>query len=289
MWYDRKKGGGVMGRRKKAICLLLLALALLGVLAVMGLQNRLVVRSYAITSEKLTAPVRVVFLSDLHSCDYGEGQAELLELVAAQEPDLVLLGGDWVDDEFDRLDPERAYTAATALAERWPTYYVTGNHEHWSGQAEAIKARMTACGVTVLAGEAVTVELEGQRLQICGLDDPAVGETVWKEQMEALRAVAGEEAFSILLSHRPERLGDYGGFDLAFSGHAHGGQWRIPGLLNGLFAPDQGFFPKYAGGAYGLDGGGQLVVGRGLARESTRVSRLYNPPEIVVVDLLPVV
>lgn len=278
-----------MGKRKKVICVLLLALALLGVLAVMGLQKGLVVRSYSITSERLTAPVRVVFLSDLHSCDYGEGQGELLDLVAAQEPDLVLLGGDWVDDEFDRLDPERAYTAATALAERWPTYYVTGNHEHWSGQAEEIKGHMAACGVTVLSGERVELELEGQRLQLCGLDDPAVGETEWKEQLEALRQGLTEDTFSILITHRPEQIDTYGGFDLALAGHAHGGQWRIPGLLNGLFAPDQGLFPKHAGGAYGLDGGGQLVVGRGLARESTRVPRLYNPPEIVVVDLLPVV
>ena len=85
----------------------------------------------------------------------------------------------------------------------------------------------------------------------------------------------------------PERVAEYDGFDLVLAGHAHGGQWRLPKLLNGLFAPDQGLFPQYAGGMYSLPAGGAMLVGRGLSRETTRVPRFYNRPEVVVVDILP--
>lgn len=275
-----------MDRRKKKWILILAAVLLAGVVG-KGLDNRPVVRRYEVMSEKLTGRVRLVFLSDLHSCDYGTGQSELLELVKAQEPDLVLLGGDWVDDELTHLSPDRAYVAARALAGQWPTYYVTGNHEIWSGQAEEIKGEMTALGVTVLSGESAAAEVHGQRLQICGLDDPTAGENNWRKELEALKQGRGDSEFTVLLTHRSERIGNYGGFDLSLSGHAHGGQWRVPGLINGLLAPDQGFFPAHAGGVYPVEGGGTMIVGRGLARESTRVPRFYNPPEVVVVELVP--
>ena len=91
-------------------------------------------------------------------------------------------------------------------------------------------------------------------MQLCGIDDPSVGETRWREQLEAVTAALDGEHCSILMTHRPERTEDYAGrgFELVLAGHAHGGQWRLPGLLNGLFAPDQGLFPTYAGGRYAL-------------------------------------
>ncbi len=91
----------------------------------------------------------------------------------------------------------------------------------------------------------------------------------------------------MLLVHRPENYADYRkyAFDLVLCGHAHGGQWRIPGILNGLYAPSQGLFPKYAGGYYNEESV-PMIVSRGLARESTIVPRFYNPPELVIVDLV---
>ncbi len=275
-----------IGKRKVVgLCALGFLLSLIG----FGLDSRPVVQKYTVRNHKLTGSVRLVFLSDLHSCDYGEDQRELLDLVEAQAPDIVLLGGDWVDDDFGRQPPERAYSAAESLAEQYPTFYVSGNHEIWSGCADQIKTELARRGVRVLAGERVTVECQGQSLDICGIDDPDVGEETWAAQLAAVKAEGEDERFRLLLTHRPERLEDYAGFDLALAGHAHGGQWRFPGLLNGLFAPDQGLFPQYAGGSYGLEGGGSLIVGRGLARESTRVPRFWNRPEVVTVDLLPAV
>ena len=272
-------------RKKKLLCAGVLAAAVTG-LAV-GLDSWIAVPHYQIEHEKLSGTVRAALITDLHSCDYGAGQRELLDAVAAEQPDLVLLGGDIVDDD-PSLPVENAYTVVKALAEQYPTYYVTGNHEFWSGQVEEIKGTMASCGAVVLAGTWEDVTINGQTLRICGVDDPAVGTAEWETQLARVGQAADGSQFTILLTHRPERVEAYMqyNFDLTVAGHAHGGQWRVPGLINGLLAPNQGLFPKYAGGLYRL-GGQTMVVSRGLARESTRIPRLFNRPELVVLDLAP--
>ena len=272
-------------RKKKLLCAGVLAAAVTG-LAV-GLDSRIAVPHYQIEHEKLSGTVRVALITDLHSCDYGAGQRELLDAVAAEQPDLVLLGGDIVDDD-PSLPAENAYAVVRTLAEQYPTYYVTGNHEFWSGQAEEIKENMAACGAAVLAGTWEDVAVNGQSLRICGVDDPAAGEAAWTEQLGGGGEAADTSRFTIRRTQGPERVEAYMqyDFDLTAAGHAHGGQWRVPGLINGLLAPNQGLFPKYAGGLYRL-GGQTMVVSRGLARESTRIPRLFNRPELVVLDLAP--
>ena len=140
----------------------------------------------------------------------------------------------------------------------------------------------------MLEGACVPVAVDGQTIQLCGVDDPAAGEAVWRAQLARAAAQADPDLFTILLTHRPERVEAYRGrgFDLILAGHAHGGQWRLPGVVNGLLAPDQGLFPPYAGGRYELEGG-TLIVSRGLARESTRVPRVFNRPELVIIDVTP--
>ena len=264
-------------RRRKLLWGLLAAAV---VLLLLALDNRLTVRRYRIETEKVTEPIRILVVSDLHSCAYGENQRELLAAVAAEEPDLVLLPGDIVDDV---LPEANAWTVLEALAERWPCCYVTGNHEWWSGEAERICREIEALGIHVLRGEGTEITVKGQNLTVFGIDDPDSGE----DQLSRFSETAGE-GYTILLAHRPERIETYRRypFDLIVSGHAHGGQWRLPGLINGLYAPNQGLFPAYAGGRY--DFGAQVfLVSRGLARESTRVPRLFNPPELVVADIVP--
>lgn len=244
---------------------------------------RLRVVTYEIASDKVTAPVRLAVVSDLHSCAYGEGQRTLLDAVAAQEPDAVLMTGDIVDDE---MPEENAWTAIAGLAEAYPCFYVTGNHEWWIADTERVLRRMEDLGVTVLQGESVAMEVHGQTVAICGIDDPDSGNS--DVQLAGVGEAVTEDTFTVLLAHRPERIALYLSypFDLVVSGHAHGGQWRIPGILNGLYAPHQGLFPTYAGGRYGFDGAA-FIVSRGLARESTKVPRIFNRPELVVVDIVP--
>ena len=154
------------------------------------------------------------------------------------------------------------------------------------------------CGITRLSGAALSLTVSGSRLALCGVDDPyawAVSsgfrehtEGSFRQQVADAAAQAEEGRYTVLLTHRPELLDVYStfGFDLVLAGHAHGGQWRIPGLLNGVFAPNQGLFPAYAGGRY-ESSGTVMIVSRGLARESTRVPRWYNRPELVIIDLQP--
>jgi predicted MPP superfamily phosphohydrolase len=158
-------------------------------------------------------------------------------------------------------------------------------------------ARLEECGIRRLSGEAVSVEANGGAVDLCGVDDPDAwgndrgyqehADGSFREQLAQAAAQADDGGYTILLTHRPEMLELYArfDFDLVLAGHAHGGQWRIPGLLNGLYAPNQGLFPACAGGMYQRDGT-VMIVSRGLARESTRVPRFYNRPELVIVDLI---
>ncbi|MBQ3533778.1 MAG: metallophosphoesterase family protein [Clostridia bacterium] len=267
-------------KRWKWFLAAMLALAALFVL--LGWDTELKTVTYTVETDQLTAPVRVAVLSDLHCCDYGEGQRELLDAVDAVAPDLVVLPGDILDDTMPIAQGEQVLESLSAI---YPCYYVSGNHDAFLADWVA------ALGVTVLKGQIAQTLVNGQTLQICGVEDPrGVGETGFAEQLDSLaQANADFSGFSLLLAHRPARIQQYlsGGYDLVLCGHAHGGQWRIPCVLNGLLAPDEGFFPKYAGGMYSFDDT-TMIVSRGLARESTRVPRLYNPPELVLVELQPI-
>lgn len=259
--------------------LILATLTFLGI----GLDQRLKVVKYDLESKKIDSPLRLLFISDLHGCDYGEKQIRLVERIQTINPDIVLLGGDIVDDE---MPEEKSWELVEFVGKNYKTFYVTGNHELWTDDVDRIKLQMKNSGIIVLHGDKFEFKKEGTRLDIFGIDDPDIGDRYWLSQLKNVKSKIDEEVFSLLLSHRPEKYKDYLNFDLSLSGHAHGGQWIIPFLINGLFAPNQGFFPKYAGGKYAFDNH-TLIVSRGLARESTRVPRFYNRPELVVIDLKP--
>lgn len=263
-------------------CILIPLLLALAVLACCALWQGLAVRQYRFQSGKVANPVRLAVLSDLHETFYGSSQDRLLEKLEDENPDVVLLSGDILETSQDAA----ACALLSQIGKRWPCYYVTGNHEVRSGELDAIVKKVESYSVQVLRGRAETVSVGNTRLSICGVDDVSVGESVWKEQLKNASEQAKPGALRILLSHRPERVEDYadGEFDWIFSGHAHGGQVRLPGLVNGLYAPNQGFFPRYAGGVYPLENG-TLVVSRGLVRNW--LPRVFNPPELVIVDILP--
>ena len=225
-----------------------------------------------------------VLLTDLHSCRYGKGQKWLLDAIDKADPDIILLGGDFFDDV---LGEENARITAEYLAENYNCYYVTGNHEFWSGRAGQMKQYMRDIGVNVLEGDCISTTLKGVWFDICGIDDPEAGEAEWKEQLERAYSQTKEDHIKILLTHRPERVSDYQeyGFDIIMAGHAHAGQIRIPFINKGVFAPDQGFMAEYVNGTYELPNGSILEVSRGLGRESTFAPRFFNHPEIVVIDI----
>lgn len=235
--------------------------------------------NYTVKSRKITGKIRVAAVSDFHSCHYGKNNIKLINAIIEQDPDIVIFPGDTIDD---RVCPQKAFEFVRTLAEIYPCYYVTGNHEYYRDKGTEIKKIIASLGVTVLEGDTVRYEKDGAEIEICGLDDKYVGEEIWRSQLQALSP--NREKFTLLLSHRPDLMPEYVklGVDLAVSGHAHGGQLIIPGVLNGLYAPYQGLFPKYAGGIY-TEGETSMIVSRGLMRESW--PRIMNPPELVIIDL----
>ena len=231
------------------------------------------------------AAVRIVLLTDLHSCYYGKNQKNLIRKVEKENPDIVILAGDIFDDKQINDNSE---IAVAELASRYPCYYVTGNHECWSGRVPEIKELVRSKGVTVLEGNCDTIRINGCILDICGVDDPAdLRKSEWKKQVENAYRQTSPDHVRILVTHRPEKAETYANydFDLILAGHAHGGQIRIPFLNVGIYSPRQGFFPKYVSGMYTLSNGSILEVSRGLARESTPAPRFFNHPEIVSIEI----
>ena len=289
---------------RKRIFLLAAAVVLL-ILAIFAFDTRLMVRRYSIEAEEIETPIRVALVTDLHSCYYGENQADLIDAIAAENPDVILLGGDIFDDVKEDTNTE---LLLAGIVGRYPIYYVTGNHECWGGKYRFDKqmAILKKYSIPVLSGETQTLTVNGEAIRLCGVDDPDVymvntdpeqdpegyiqaqtnKEDTFLSQIAAVSDTVSEDSYTILLSHRPEYYENYTeyDFDLVLCGHAHGGQWRIPGILNGLYAPHQGIFPKYAGGRYDSEDM-TMIVSRGLAKETTRIPRIFNRPELVVIDV----
>ncbi len=242
------------------------------------------VTEYECESEEVTEDIRVALITDLHSCYYGKNQNRLLRQVHEATPDLVLLCGDIFDD---RLSHERALTLVEELAKQYPCYYVSGNHEYWSGEIEEIKKMVRDAGAIVLEGTADSVVVRGQLVSVCGIDDPTdIGKHAMLNMLEKAALACAPDSYKILMAHRPEYIEEYLNydFDLIVSGHAHGGQWRIPGILDGLYAPDQGLFPKYTAGCQVYEDTA-FVISRGLSRENLPIPRIFNRPELVIITI----
>jgi len=277
--------------RKKLIITMSLV-ALIISLIITAFYNGLVVRKYIVRTGKLERDqqVRIVLIADLHSHVYGKNQSHIADLIKRQKPDIIALAGDIADD----VEPIKGVELfLKALQDIAPIYYVTGNHEVWSGKVDEIKKLFRIYGAIVLENSFESVMVNGVELIIGGVDDPDIVHYENKKynydwhkavynKFSTLRDVS---AYKILISHRPELIDLYKTLpvDLVLSGHSHGGQVRIPFLLNGLYAPDQGWFPKYAGGMYSHN---ELIhiVSRGVSY-NPRLPRIFNPPEVVVIEI----
>ena len=263
-------------------------LAMLVILTLIALDERLILRTYTVASPKLTAEVRLAVVTDFHSSDNAD---DVVAMVASCAPDAVLMVGDMFDDDIANRPTERTLSLMRQLSAQYPCYYVSGNHEAWTGEMDALYQQTEEAGVTVLRMSSGVLTVRGQRIALCGVPDPYEmvfsGAPDTEEQIRQAMENVDSADFTVLLAHRPELLAKYAQFplDLVVSGHAHGGQVRIPGVLNGLYAPNQGWFPKLAGGAYTQDGT-TLIVSRGLAVR-TRLPRIFNRPEVVLVRCVP--
>jgi len=237
---------------------------------------------YVVHSPKVRGALegfRIVQISDLHNRVYGPENSRLMALTDAQQPDLIAITGDLLDSY--RPNREAALTAVRGLMKLAPCYYVTGNHEHRMARErqEAFLGDLEAAGVTVLRNRAVFLGM-GEGFRLLGVDCNQAR----TEQLQMLMADRPREELNILLSHKPHYAKYYerAGVDLVLAGHAHGGQWRLPGV-GGLYAPGQGPLPKYTAGMYRL-GKTVMCVSRGLGNSSFPL-RIENKPELVTVIL----
>lgn len=220
---------------------------------------------------------RIAQVSDLHNAEFGKNSRRLVAKLRECAPDIIAITGDLVD--CYRTDVEAALDFVRQAVEIAPCYYVTGNHEGRIGNYRELEEGLIRLGVTVLHGEEVLLERGSESIRLLGVDDPGFGWTV-ESQLEALSV----EGFTLLLSHRPELFDTYCryGISLALTGHAHGGQFRIP-FLGGVLVPNQGFFPEYDAGLFTQDGT-NMFISRGLGN-SIFPFRLCNPPELVLITL----
>lgn len=260
--------------------------------------NAIGITRFKVSSDKLPAamePYRIVQLTDLHSKAFGKEQQRLVRKVNKLKPDLIVVTGDLVDSK--RYNEEVSMTLMREIVKQAPVYYVTGNHECYSERFESLEEKLEAAGVHVMRNTNELLEFgsgEGKgTIRIAGVDDPtfykeADGDfaAVDEEITIALQDTNDDDTFTLLLSHRPELFSIYqkNNIDLTFSGHAHGGQVRLP-FVGGLIAPGQGLFPKYDGGKF-VEGGSTMIVSRGLGN-SIIPQRLFNRPEVVLVELMP--
>ena len=312
-----RQGAGAALFAFAAFCgALVAALALRGAVALaehaahraLAARCALVCTPYTVETRKLRPgqTLRLAVVSDLHGCLYGPRQEALAQAVAREKPDAVLLPGDL----FDRRAPQStAVCAVRRLCETAPCFFSTGNHDLRDFDGDESRALAARAGASVLAGGGRLLAARGAAVLVCGTDDPDCGDDALAQQLARAGAAAKAhpDAFCVLLQHRPNAVPACApqGFDLIVSGHAHGGQWAFPFLPQGVYAPDQGLFPRCTAGLFSLAASGGkraakpqalgataraaqapvLAVSRGLAKETVPLPRFGNPAEVLLLTV----
>lgn len=260
---------------KKKIIILSAVIVLLTIFCIF--QNKyLTVDEYTFTSAKVSKSAddfRIVQVSDLHNAKFGKNNSRLISKIKDQSPDIIVITGDIVDSNHTNIDTATDFCKEAAKIA--PCYYITGNHEMWLDKSETdtLYSGMNSAGVTILDSTTITLE---NGIYLTGLGD----DHLYDGTLAKLSDSVPDDALHIVLAHEPQYLEEeytLSSPDLIITGHAHGGQIRLP-FIGGIVAPDQGFFPKYTAGEY-KSGDTTMYVSRGLGN-SVIPLRLFNTPEI---------
>ena len=277
-------------KKKLSMLIVTLAVLVIAVIRVIMGNSHVGVTRYTVESSRIPAAFdhfKIAVISDLHNAEFGTDNSHLLKLIEDEAPDMIAVTGDLIDS--NRMDISIAEELIDQIVDIAPCYYVTGNHEAWIGtEYQETEKMLLDKGVIVLHDETVKLVRDDGSIQIAGLDDPAFsgeaaddGEELLKSRLKDMEI---DDSFCILLSHRPEIFDVYVSMDidLVLSGHAHGGQFRLP-FIGGLIAPDQGFLPEYDDGEY-IEDNTLMIVSRGLGNSIIPI-RFNNDPELVIVEL----
>ena len=279
-------------KKKRMIVFAVVATILLGLIIWTAWGNTaLELNRYIISSDRLPEAFdgyRIAHVSDLHNTEIGKDNEKLLAMLREADPDIIAITGDIIDSRNTDIDIALQFTK-TAM-EIAPCYYVTGNHEARVSEYDELKAGLTEQGVIILEDKCIGLDKSEETISLLGVNDPSFqtdylfgdSETVMQSKLQEI--INEEDTYTILLSHRPELLEVYteSKVDLVLSGHAHGGQFRLP-FVGGLVAPNQGLFPKYDSGLY-TEENTNMIVSKGIGN-SILPFRFNNRPEVILIEL----
>ncbi|MCR5254553.1 MAG: metallophosphoesterase [Acetatifactor sp.] len=261
--------------------------------------NRFVVRTYEIRDKKIKKPLRMAVVSDLHNKVYGKDNYLLIDRIKKEQPDVVILAGDILTAVKGKtLDIAVDFT--DRISKEFHTYYGFGNHEHrlllyperFGNMGAEYMDRIGKTNARILDNSYDTFEDFNIRLYGSKVDrrfyKKFTSIVMRTEDLESVMGAVDEGYYNILLAHHPDYFYAYAGWgaDLTISGHVHGGVARIPFIWKGVISPALKFFPKYDGGEFN-EYGKKMILSRGLGMHTIPI-RLFNPGELVIIDLKPV-
>lgn len=282
----------MMKTKKKFIVLAaIVAILILLIIWIAYGNTDLEIYKYNVKSEDIPSEFdnfRIVQISDLHNAEFGENNEKLLLMLKQADADIIAITGDMIDSRNTGVDV--AISFAQKAVNIAPVYYVNGNHEsRVLGEYEKLKQGLADAGVTILENSSADITIGDETISLIGINDPTFRMELVDDTMEQNIAhqledmIPDNDNYKVLLAHRPEYFDVYAGnVDLVLSGHAHGGQFRIP-FIGGLVAPGQGFFPEYYEGSH-IKENTEMIVSRGIGN-SIIPFRINNKPEIIVAEL----
>ena len=282
----------MMKTKKKFIVLAaIVAILILLIIWIAYGNTDLEIYKYNVKSEDIPSEFdnfRIVQISDLHNAEFGENNEKLLLMLKQADADIIAITGDMIDSRNTGVDV--AISFAQKAVNIAPVYYVNGNHEsRVLGEYEKLKQGLTDAGVTILENSSADITIGDETISLIGINDPTFRMELVDDTMEQniahqlVNVIPDNDNYKVLLAHRPEYFDVYAGnVDLVLSGHAHGGQFRIP-FIGGLVAPGQGFFPEYYEGSH-IKENTEMIVSRGIGN-SIIPFRINNKPEIIVAEL----
>ena len=282
----------MMKTKKKFIVLAaIVAILILLIIWIAYGNTDLEIYKYNVKSEDIPSEFdnfRIVQISDLHNAEFGENNEKLLLMLKQADADIIAITGDMIDSRNTDIDV--AISFAQKAVNIAPVYYVNGNHEsRVLGEYEKLKQGLTDAGVTILENSSADITIGDEAITLIGINDPTFCMELVDDTMEQniahqlVNVIPDNDNYKVLLAHRPEYFDVYAGnVDLVLSGHAHGGQFRIP-FIGGLVAPGQGFFPEYYEGSH-IKENTEMIVSRGIGN-SIIPFRINNKPEIIVAEL----
>lgn len=258
------------------------------------LDNKLIkVSKYEIKSKKIPkefSGFKIMHLSDFHSYSFHKGNCGIVKKIDNEKPDIIVMTGDMVnkyDEDFDKF-----INLAQTLSEKYPIYYIVGNHEKRlkENYLSLIIQKLSQFNIKVIDDEEITILNNNKKIHIYGLDIPLSfyklrnRPTNINEVVDIVLRKCKEDEYNILLTHNPLFFEIYSNYnvDLTLAGHVHGGMIRLP-LVGGLLSPERKFFPKYSAGIYEINNK-KLIVSRGLGHSKPGI-RINNMPELVSITL----